>query len=315
MARKIRFTPDGGALYEVTCRTVHSRFLLRPGPLLNEIIVGALGRAQRLYPLEICAFFFASGHFHLLVRVEDSERLARFMGYFNSKLAREVARSTGWRDKVFSRRYQAILVSDEEEAQVGRLVYILSHGCKENLVARPQDWPGVHCVTALLTGQSIEGTWFNRTKEWEARLRGEEFDARQFAETEVVNLAPLPCWGHLVGEQYRERIAELVETIIAKAAAWQGATGIEPLGPAAILRQQPFSQPAKTKKSPAPLVHAASKRVRTEMKIAYAWFARAFREAAEYLRAGDRLARFPRGSFPPGLPFVRACRLAISPAT
>ncbi len=144
MARKLRYTPEGGALYEVTCRTVHSRFLLRPGPLLNEIIVGALGRAQRLYPLEICAFIFASNHFHLLARAEDSERLARFMGYFNSKLAREVARSTGWRDKVFSRRYQAILVSDEKEAQVGRLVYILSHGCKENLVARPQDWPGVH---------------------------------------------------------------------------------------------------------------------------------------------------------------------------
>ncbi len=146
-------------------------------------------------------------------------------------------------------------------------------------------------------------------------MRGEEFGARQFADTEVVNLAPLPCWRHLAGEQYRERIAELVEEIIAQAAARRAATGIEPLGPAAILRQQPFSQPAKTKKSPAPLVHAASKRVRTEMKIAYAWFARAFREAAEYLRAGDRMARFPRGSFPPGLPFVRAGRLAISPAT
>ncbi|HEV7672118.1 MAG TPA: hypothetical protein VGS22_26675, partial [Thermoanaerobaculia bacterium] len=273
------------------------------------------GRAQRLYPLEICAFFFASGHFHLLLRVEDSEGLARFMGYFNSKLAREVARSTGWRDKVFSRRYQAILVSDEEEAQIGRLVYILSHGCKENLVARPQDWPGVHCVTALLTGEPIEGTWFDRTKEWEARLRGEEFGARQFADTEVVNLAPLPCWRSLAGEQYRERIAELVEAIIAQAAARQAETGIEPLGAAAILRQQPFSQPAKTKRSPAPLVHAASKLIRTEMKIAYRWFARAFREAAEYLKAGNRLARFPRGSFPPGLPFVRAGRLAVSPTT
>ena len=60
---------------------------------------------------------------------EDSERLAHFMGYFNSELAREVSRSTGWRDKVFSRRYQAILISDEEEAQVGRLTYVLSHGC------------------------------------------------------------------------------------------------------------------------------------------------------------------------------------------
>ncbi|HEV7666879.1 MAG TPA: hypothetical protein VGS22_00020 [Thermoanaerobaculia bacterium] len=86
-------------------------------------------------------------------------------------------------------------MSDEEEAQVGRLVYILSHGCKENLVARPQDWPGVHCVTALLTGQPIEGSWFDRTREWVARLLGEEFGARQFADTEVVNQdrATLTC--------------------------------------------------------------------------------------------------------------------------
>ncbi len=170
-------------------------------------------------------------------------------------------------------------------------------------------------MNALLTGEPIEGTWFDRTREWEARLRGEEVGARHFAETETVNLAPLPCWQHLAGEQYRERVAGMIEEIIAQAAARRAATGIEPLGAAAILRQQPLSQPAKTKKSPAPLVHAASKRVRTEIRIAYAWFARAFREAAEYLRAGDRLARFPRGSFPPGLPFVRAGRLAISPAT
>lgn len=34
-------------------------------------------------------------------------------------------------------------------------------------------------------------------------------------------------------------------------------------------------------------------------------FLAAFREAAEKLKAGDRLARFPDGCFPPGLPFVR----------
>ena len=72
---------------------------------------------------------------------------------------------------------------------------------------------------------------------------------------------------------------------------------------------------AKTKRSPAPLVQAASKRVRTQMRVSYAWFARAFRAGAEYLRGGDRLARFPLGSFPPGLPFVRAGLLAIRLAT
>lgn len=73
------------------------------------------------------------------VRVEDSQQLARFMGYVCSKLAREVGRLTGWREKIFSRRYQAILISEEESAQVERLIYLLSHGAKENLVSRPQD--------------------------------------------------------------------------------------------------------------------------------------------------------------------------------
>ncbi len=43
------------------------------------------------------------------------------MTLFNSKLAREVARLTGWKDKIWSRRYQAIVISDEEAAQVAQL--------------------------------------------------------------------------------------------------------------------------------------------------------------------------------------------------
>ena len=106
MARRLRHTPEGGALFDVTCRTVQSRFLLRPCPLLNEIIVGALARAKRRYGVELSAFIFLSNHLHILVWTKDSEQLARFMGYFLSKLAREVARLTGWRDKVFARRYR-----------------------------------------------------------------------------------------------------------------------------------------------------------------------------------------------------------------
>jgi hypothetical protein len=39
---------------------------------------------------------------------------------------------------------------------------------------------------------------------------------------------------------------------------------------------------------------------------AYGWFVAAFREAAEKLKAGDRNAAFPPGSFPPAMPFVPA---------
>ena len=38
----------------------------------------------------------------------------------------------------------------------------------------------------------------------------------------------------------------------------------------------------------------------------YGLFVAANREAAEQLKAGDRSARFSEGSFPPGLPFVKA---------
>jgi hypothetical protein len=59
MGRRLRYTPDGGALVEVTCRTLHSRYLLRPGRALDEVIVGVLGRAQRLYEVRCCGYVFA----------------------------------------------------------------------------------------------------------------------------------------------------------------------------------------------------------------------------------------------------------------
>lgn len=82
-------------------------------------------------------------------------------------------------------------------------------------------------------------------------------------------------------------------------------SGREPAGVAAIRSQNPLGQPVKSKRSPAPLVHAASRLIRREMYKMYAIFVAAFREAAEQLKAGDRSARFPEGSFPPGLPFVK----------
>jgi hypothetical protein len=42
-------------------------------------------------------------------RKENAERLAGFMGYFGGSQAREIARLTGWKDKVWARRYTAIL--------------------------------------------------------------------------------------------------------------------------------------------------------------------------------------------------------------
>jgi hypothetical protein len=86
MSRKLRFVPEGGALVEVTCRTIHGRLLLRPSQQLDEIVVGILARAQRTFQVRCCGYCFASNHYHLLLDVDSARQLAKFMGYVNSNL-------------------------------------------------------------------------------------------------------------------------------------------------------------------------------------------------------------------------------------
>ena len=304
--RRLRFIPEGGALVEVTCRTLQSRFLFRPHPRVNDIVVGVLGRAQRKYDVRICSYVFASNHFHLTLDVDDALQLSRFMGYVSSNLARKVGRFVGWREKIWSRRYQAIVISSEAPAQIERLRYVLAHGVKEGLVEKVSQWPGLHCAHSLLTGEAVAGYWFDGTQEYAARRRGEEIDPMRYATRETLVLSPLPCWKHLSEEQRRKLVADLIAEIELEAAAHRQRTGSEVLGASAVQGQQPFDRPRKTKRSPAPLFHAASKAVRLELYAMYGWFVATFREAAEKLRAGDRMARFPAGSFPPALPFVAA---------
>jgi hypothetical protein len=63
----VRFVPEGGALVEATVRTIQSRLLLRPSPALNELVIGVLGRAQRLYEVACSCVCF---------RVESLSRIA-----------------------------------------------------------------------------------------------------------------------------------------------------------------------------------------------------------------------------------------------
>lgn len=139
MSRKLRYVPPKSGLFEITTRSVQGRFLLKPSAELNTIILGVLGRAQRLYPVEIHAFAFLSNHYHMLLSVDTARQLSAFMGYFNGNLGKEVLRHVeGWSDKTWSRRFQAIWVPPHEYEQVDRLRYTLAQGAKDGLVASPR---------------------------------------------------------------------------------------------------------------------------------------------------------------------------------
>jgi hypothetical protein len=109
---------------------------------------------------------------------------------------------------------------------------------------------------------------------------------------------------HLPPVVWREPALRLIHEIVEETAAQRARTGSQPLGASAILGRHPHERPKHPKRSPAPLFHAFSAGVRRELWEAYRLFVAAFRQAAEKLRAGDRNAVFPSGSFPPALPYV-----------
>ena len=301
MGRRLRCLL-AGRLVEVTSRAVQGRFLLCLSSEVNQAIKGTLGRAQRYYGLRVVACVFLSNHFHLLVLPDSEKQLADFMRFVKTNLSKQLGRIHGWSGPMLKRRYQAIPVSDEEEAQVDRLRYILEHGVKEGLVGCPADWPGVQCVLKLTQGPSqLYGIWHERTAIWEAEQRGEELPKKERISRETMDLSPLPVWETRSAAKRDGAIREMVAEIEARGRELRG--GSAPLGVRAILRQDPHSRPRSSKRSPAPIAHAATVEVWLAMKIAHQEVVAVYRRAAEQWKR-DPSTTFPSGCFPPSAPFV-----------
>ena len=273
---------------------IQRRFLLRPSPLLNAIIIGALARFQRRYDMRICGLIYLSNHCHLLLRPRSVEQLACFMRDVNSKIAREVGRLHGWREKIWSRRYTDIVTSHEPEAQIARLRYLLEQGCKEGLVASPRHWPGASSTGALLSGESLEGVWIDRTEQFRARERDKPAPDALFTSNHRLELSPLPCWDELTPAQCQAKIRAMVREIEAQM------DGVAVVGKKTISEQDPHDRPASApRRTPAPRFHALAPQVRRALEIGYHLVRSVYRQASEDWRAG-KLSEFPAGCFAPG---------------
>ena len=304
MARDPRyFLPN--TLVEVTNVTFQNRYFLRPAEDLNDIFLGVLGLAQKKHGMPLCGAVVMSTHFHLLAIPQDPKHLADFMGFLNTNLSKEIGRLHGWKGKLWHDRYHHVPVSNEEEAQIRRLRYLLAAGVKEFLVDRVAQWPGVHSATALLEGEPLVGHWYNRTREYAARQRGEKNpDPKKHASEQRVLFSPLPCWQPLPEETWRRHIEDMVADIDAEGARERERTGRRSLGSQRILAMKPTRRPREVKKSPRPRYHAVAAREFQRWREAFSTVIQKFYEASLLMRSGDRDAEFPEGTFPSPPPFV-----------
>ena len=293
MSRKLRYLPQE-SLVEITVRTRHGRYLLRPSAKLRDRIVGIVARAQVSTGMRVCGFVYLSNHAHLLLRPTDAGQMARFMAYVNSNIAREAGRLHAWKERFWGRRYTDVVVSQEAEDHVRRLRYLLSQGVKERLVASPRHCPGATSTHALLSGEAMEGEWIDRSEQYRASRRGESNPSSRFCSKHRLELSPIPCWDHLDPNEYRKRVRQIVRAIEEE----HEATGKPVLGRKAIFAQDPHDRPEHFERTPAPRFHAIDGRVRRALEEAYGWFVLEYRRISRDFRKG-RAVQFPEGCFRP----------------
>lgn len=308
MGRIPRTIPHPKALVEITQRTLQGRFFFRPSAELRSVVVGVLARAQERTGVAVHGVAFLSNHYHLLITVDTTEQLVAFMQFVGTNLSKEIGALVDWPGSLFDGRYDSVPISREEPAQVARLRYLLSQGCKEGLVASPLDWPGVHSARASLEGRTMKGRWVDRSAFHLARARGRRIDGRRvrpddFAEEVELELSPLPCWASLDAAEYRARQASMVREIEEETLARHRRDGTRPVGVGALRRRHPHFRSGLEAKRSRPRFHAWNPSERRRLHDGLREFVRAYRQAASELQRGNTRARFPPDCFPPGLPY------------
>jgi hypothetical protein len=252
----------------------------------------------------VVACVFLSNHYHLLVVPDSEKQLSDFMRFVNTNLSKQMGRLHGWSGGLFDRRYYGISSSDEEKAQVGRLRYVLEQGVKEGLVDRCDEWPGVQCVRELMRGETqLHGVWWERAAIWKAKRRGKKLARKERFTRETLELSPLPAWVDKKPRQLAEAVRDLVVDIERQHRIRRARTGAKSLGEKKIRGQHPHDRPRISKRSSAPLVHAATAEVRLAMTKAYREFVAAYREATQRRLEGLE-ATYPGGCFEPAGAYI-----------
>ena len=294
-------------IFFVTVRCFQRRFLLRPSDETNEVLGGVLSRAVRLHGVELFAFSVMSNHMHLVVRAPRGN-LPRFMQYLLTNISKKIGKLVGWRGSFWQRRYSAEPILDDA-ALLGRVRYVLSHGVKEGLVRRCQDWPGLSCLPLMLDGGTRSFRWFNWTRRTSGNSRRTSralLDER-WAEPERLRLTPLPNAALQQPGGLRRFLKRAVQAIETQASRHFRNF----LGRSGVLRQRPHARPPPARPKQRPPCHTSIRELLEAFLHRYRGFADAYHRASIRWRRGDSTALFPESAIKPFVwPRVGALPLA-----
>ncbi|MFU8802426.1 MAG: transposase [Bradymonadaceae bacterium] len=297
MGRLLRIQ-DKDTIYFLTNRCLEERFFLRPSPEVNELILGWLARAAAIHKVKLLFFIFMSNHFHLGAQA-PKENIERFMGHFQSALARNLNTLLGRSGPIFARRYSAEPILDDASL-LQKMIYTLNNPVRAGLVECIEDWPGISSFSAHMSGAPITARWLNREELRRIRRRRNsttemEEEAYEFYEMELMCLPAFAAKSH---EEWSSNLRELVAAGAESEAKTRKRKKV--LGPAKVLKQDCHRRPSNPDFSERPLCHTTCASQREEYRKMVADVTHQYRVAMKRWREGKTEMRFPRGTIPPG---------------
>jgi len=209
-------------------------------------------------------------------------------------LSIELGHIRDWKGPSWQRRYRAIPITSPESI-LERFRYLLANGCKEGLVCRPEDWPGLNSIDALSTGKPVEGIWIDRTAMYRELRRNphKRLHEDDFATPTSFELSPLPMWSGLPKLEQQDLARQIIGDIAAEHNRPRRARRTMAQNLQKDLKRDPHTRPQRIANSPAPLCHAHDAESRRRYLTMYREFVAAYRTARERLCANlDRMG-FP----------------------
>ena len=307
MARKPRLWTTG-TVYELTLRTEHRMFLLKPDVETKNILGSCLGRALKRHPVQLHAFDSNINHFHCLFSLTPDQlgNASLFLRYLHGQSAKQVNLHYKRKGRVWSSRGHVIPIVDED-ALIARLLYAATNVVKDGLVEKASHWSGFSTHDQLAHGKRQTFFYFDRTAWWNAGGAIRYIPREKFIREVSVEVSPLPSWGHLPSHERQSRFRRMVREKEAEIQATRELEGRPVIGKATLMRTDPLSKPESEKKStPMPHCHASTQEKREGfINDVLKPFWNAYQEASTQFLSGILTVEFPLGSIPPPLVNVR----------
>ena len=164
-----------GAVYSQVQRTVDRTYLLKPDPVIRNIIGASAARAQRKHPVKLYWLDTNINHEQSGIGPIDGTQMglsnvALFKQTFHRIAAEEINRHLDREGPIFSTASRDGECVDTESVQA-QFEYALTNPVKDGLVEKVSHWKGFSSYPQLSQGKDEVFTWFDRTA-WHREKKG-----------------------------------------------------------------------------------------------------------------------------------------------